>query len=110
VDPAHSAHMFAATDGGLFVTTNGGSSWAKPTSPSYASVDGNINTVVTNPSTPVTAPRIASHQNRGRKFAPIVVLLRTSRRRTEPGTTCVIIAQLRHHVEITASRRRTFVA
>ena len=76
VDPANSAHMFAATDGGLFVTTNGGSSWAKPTSPSYLSVDGNINTVVVSPSTPSTiyigggAATVAKSTDGGLSWAP----------------------------------------
>ena len=76
VDPANAARMFAATDGGLFVTTNGGGSWAKPTSPSYASVDGNINTVVINPSTPSTvyigggAATVATSTDGGLSWAP----------------------------------------
>jgi uncharacterized repeat protein (TIGR01451 family) len=52
IDPSNSSHQFAATDGGLYVTTNGGTSWAKPTDPSYAVVDGNVTAVVINPSTP----------------------------------------------------------
>ena len=52
IDPSNSAHMFAATDGGLFVTSNGGSTWALPTDPSYAAVGGSISAVVINPSNP----------------------------------------------------------
>jgi uncharacterized repeat protein (TIGR01451 family) len=51
IQPTNSNHQFAATDAGLFVTTNGGASWAKPTDPSYATVDGNITSVVINPTT-----------------------------------------------------------
>ena len=54
-DPRNSKHVFAATTAGLYVTTNGGASWAKPAGPSYNSVDGNLNAVVldasTNPTT-----------------------------------------------------------
>jgi hypothetical protein len=50
IDPTSASRMFAATDGGLFVTTNGGTSWSLPTDPSYASVNGNINAVVIDPS------------------------------------------------------------
>jgi uncharacterized repeat protein (TIGR01451 family) len=52
IDPANSSHEFAATDAGLFVTTNGGTSWAKPTDATYAAVDGSITSVVINPTTP----------------------------------------------------------
>jgi hypothetical protein len=48
---------FAATDKGLFVTSDGGTSWAKPTDASYAAVNGattNITSVVINPTTPTT--------------------------------------------------------
>ena len=51
IQPTNSNHQFAATDAGLFVTTNGGASWAKPTDPSYATVNGNITAVVINPTT-----------------------------------------------------------
>ena len=54
IDPANSAHMFAATDAGLFVTTNNGVSWGKPTSSSYAAVDGHLTAVVIDPSSPAT--------------------------------------------------------
>ena len=54
IDPSNSNHQFAATDGGLYVTTNGGTTWAKPTSSTYAAVDGNITAVVINPTTPKT--------------------------------------------------------
>ena len=33
IDPSNSNHQFAATDGGLYVTTDGGTTWAKPTTP-----------------------------------------------------------------------------
>src|SRR5207244_4116485 len=52
IDPTNASRMFAATDGGLFVTTDGGASWAHPTDPSYASVNGNITAVVIDPSNP----------------------------------------------------------
>jgi hypothetical protein len=52
IDPSNSAHMFAATDGGLFVTSNGGTSWALPTDASYAGVNGNITAVVVKPTKP----------------------------------------------------------
>ena len=54
IEPTNSNHMFAATDGGLFVTSNGGASWALPTDPTYASVSGNITAVVINPTTHTT--------------------------------------------------------
>jgi hypothetical protein len=54
IDPSKSLHEFAATDGGLFVTTDGGTSWAKPTDASYASVDGNVSSVAVDPATPST--------------------------------------------------------
>jgi hypothetical protein len=54
IDPSNSSHEFAATDKGLFVTTNGGASWAKPTDPSYAPLDGLVSAVVINPTTPTT--------------------------------------------------------
>jgi photosystem II stability/assembly factor-like uncharacterized protein len=54
IDPSNSSHEFAATDKGLFVTTNGGASWAKPTDSSYAPLDGSISAVVINPTTPTT--------------------------------------------------------
>jgi hypothetical protein len=54
IDPSNSNHQFAATDVGLFVTTDGGTSWAKPTDPSYAPLDGFISAVVINPTTPTT--------------------------------------------------------
>jgi uncharacterized repeat protein (TIGR01451 family) len=49
IDPADSSIQFAATDGGLYVTTNGGTSWAKPTSPTYTPFDGNITAVAFDP-------------------------------------------------------------
>jgi hypothetical protein len=52
IDPSNANHQFAATDGGLYVTTNGGVTWAKPTSASYTTVDGNITGVVINPTSP----------------------------------------------------------
>lgn len=52
IDQSNSSHMFAATDGGLFVTTDGGTSWAKPTDASYATVDGNVTGVVVDPTNP----------------------------------------------------------
>jgi hypothetical protein len=52
-DPSgNGAHIFAATDGGLFVTQNAGSTWAKPTDASYATVDGKIDSVVVDPVDP----------------------------------------------------------
>jgi hypothetical protein len=54
IDPSNSNHEFAATTGGLFVTSNGGVSWAKPTDPSYAPLDGSISAVVIDPTTPTT--------------------------------------------------------
>ncbi len=54
IDPSNPSHMFAATDGGLFVTSNGGTNWAKPTDSSYGAVDGDINSVAINPTTPAT--------------------------------------------------------
>jgi uncharacterized repeat protein (TIGR01451 family) len=51
IDPHNSSHEFAATDAGLFVTLDGGTSWAKPTDPTYATVDGNVTSVVINPTT-----------------------------------------------------------
>ncbi len=55
IDPSNSSHMFAATTGGLFVTTDGGATWATPTDPSYASnVDAIVTAVVIDPSTPAT--------------------------------------------------------
>jgi hypothetical protein len=51
IDPSDSNHQFAATNGGLYVTSNGGTSWAKPADPSYGSVDGNITAVVIDPTT-----------------------------------------------------------
>jgi hypothetical protein len=49
VVPGQSSHEFAATSSGLYMTTNGGTSWAKPSDASYASVDGNITAVAVNP-------------------------------------------------------------
>ena len=54
IDPSNSSRMFAATDVGLFVTTNGGASWAKPAGASYTAVDGVITSVVIDPATPTT--------------------------------------------------------
>jgi hypothetical protein len=54
IDPSNSNHMFAATDNGLYVTSNGGASWAKPADSSYATVDGHLTSVVVNPTTPTT--------------------------------------------------------
>jgi len=54
IDPSSSTHMFAATDGGLYVTSDGGSTWAKPADPSYAVVDGSINGIVIDPVTSTT--------------------------------------------------------
>ena len=50
IDPSNSNHQFAATDGGLYVTTDGGTTWAKPTDASYLTVDGSISAVVIDPS------------------------------------------------------------
>ena len=46
------SHMFAATDSGLYVTTDGGAAWAKPADASYATFDGVITSVVIDPATP----------------------------------------------------------
>ena len=54
IDPSNSNHQFAATDRGLFVTTDGGGSWAKPSDASYATVDGNVTAVVIDPASPST--------------------------------------------------------
>jgi photosystem II stability/assembly factor-like uncharacterized protein len=54
IDPSNSNHEFAATSAGLFVTTDGGSSWAKPSDPSYAPLDGSISAVVIDASSPTT--------------------------------------------------------
>ena len=54
IDPSNSNHMLAATDNGLYVTSNGGASWAKPADSSYASVDGILTSVVVNPTAPTT--------------------------------------------------------
>jgi hypothetical protein len=40
IDPNNSSHEFAATSGGLYVTTDGGSHWALPTDATYGSVIG----------------------------------------------------------------------
>jgi photosystem II stability/assembly factor-like uncharacterized protein len=50
--PGQARHEFAATNRGLFMTTNGGVTWAKPADGSYAAVDGNITAVAVNPATP----------------------------------------------------------
>jgi photosystem II stability/assembly factor-like uncharacterized protein len=54
IDPSDSRHEFAATDGGLYVTTDGGNSWAKPSDASYAPLDGRITAVVIDPTRPKT--------------------------------------------------------
>jgi photosystem II stability/assembly factor-like uncharacterized protein len=61
IDPSKSEHEFAATvdpaeggRGGLYVTTNGGATWEKPTDSTYKPLDGNINSVVIDPKTPST--------------------------------------------------------
>jgi len=76
IGPGDSHHMFAATDRGLYVTTNSGTAWAKPTDPSYAPVDGDINAVVVDPSTPSTvylaggAATVAKSTNGGVAWSP----------------------------------------
>jgi hypothetical protein len=47
IDPSNSAHMFAATTAGLFVTSNSGTSWSNIGG-------GNVTAVVIDPSTPMT--------------------------------------------------------
>ena len=54
IDPSNASHMFAATDSGLYVTSDGGASWAKPADASYAAVDGLLTAVVVDPTTPTT--------------------------------------------------------
>ena len=54
IDPSNSNHMLAATTGGLFVTSNGGTNWAKPTDPSYTPFDGVMTAVVIDPTAPAT--------------------------------------------------------
>lgn len=53
IDPNNSSHEFAATSGGLYVTTDGGSHWALPTDASYATVagTGRVDSVALDPST-----------------------------------------------------------
>ena len=52
IDPNAPTDMFAATSGGLFVTADGGMTWATPTDASYASLlPGRVTAVVINPST-----------------------------------------------------------
>ncbi len=46
--------LYAATDAGLYVSADGGSTWARPTDSSYAAVDGNITAVVVDHATPTT--------------------------------------------------------
>ena len=54
IDQNNSLHMFAATNSGLFVTTNGGTTWAQPTDPSYgANVAGFVSAVVIDPTNPL---------------------------------------------------------
>jgi hypothetical protein len=50
IDPTNSLIEYAATDVGLFVTTNGGTTWAEPTGATYANVNGRTTAVVTDPS------------------------------------------------------------
>ena len=52
IDPANTAHLFAASEYGLFVSSDGGASWATPTDPSYSAVSGAFSAVVLNPATP----------------------------------------------------------
>jgi hypothetical protein len=47
IDATNRLIEYAATDGGLYVTTNGGTTWAKPTGTGYASIDGNITGLAT---------------------------------------------------------------
>ncbi len=54
IDPSNAADMFAATSKGLYVTTNGGVSWALPSDPSYSAVNGNITAVVIDPASTST--------------------------------------------------------
>ncbi len=54
IDPSNPNHQFAATDGGLYVTSDGGTTWAKPTSATYTALDGNVSAVVIDPATPTT--------------------------------------------------------
>ncbi len=76
IDPSNANHQFAATDGGLYVTTNGGVTWAKPTSATYTAVDGRISAVVINPTTPKTvyigggAKTVAKSTDGGLTWAP----------------------------------------
>jgi alpha-tubulin suppressor-like RCC1 family protein len=58
IDPTNPQKMYAGTNTGLFITTNGGSTWARPTSPKYAAAVGGVGTevdaIVVNPATPTT--------------------------------------------------------
>jgi hypothetical protein len=54
IDPSNPLHQFAATDGGLYSTSDGGTTWAKPTSSSYGALDGNVTAVVIDPAAPKT--------------------------------------------------------
>jgi Lamin Tail Domain len=62
--------MFAATTGGLFVTSNGGTTWATPADPSYATnVDGTVTAVVIDPSTPTNVYVASTDGNTAVKVA-----------------------------------------
>jgi hypothetical protein len=54
IDPSNSKHQFAATSSGLFITSDGGTTWAKPSDASYKALDGNVTAVAVNPATPAT--------------------------------------------------------
>jgi hypothetical protein len=49
ISPTNSNTMYAATDNGLYITTNGGTTWAKPTDPSYTQFGGDVTAVVIDP-------------------------------------------------------------
>ncbi len=54
IDPSNANHEFAGTDNGLYVTADGGRSWALPTDPSYCAYCGHIDTVQIDPANPAT--------------------------------------------------------
>ncbi len=57
IDPTNAMRMYAATDGGLFESTDGGTTWSLPASPTYAAVapaalNTNVTAVVVDPKNP----------------------------------------------------------
>jgi len=113
IDPSNANHEFAGTDNGLYVTADGGRSWALPTDPSYCAYCGHIDTVQIDPANPATvyigggAQIVAKSTDGGLTWAPAATginqsgdLVAVALAPSNPGTLYASIGTSSHPVQL----------